>query len=398
MKAQFVNHYHATGFLPRKRTETRHSSYELVEMDVREVDPDDFREVLAISDPQRECSQVFHYYDGDFWIADAPDPDDLGFGAPHLELIGAWSSKARIRGVVSVGRQIQSKDYTAAEAHRDNKENASAIGRIGLVAALTAGIFPRRFASDLADGRGGPYRLVDGEVTFSPIRSEDALRAGRSDRSECLTRLSEFVEANVRSVGGKLFLRVTEPIIFADESRITWGFGKTLARLPEASFGWARHQESNEDRFRASAKRYSMIDALAVEENFPDALVNGFLPFSVDISDPDVFGASSFESELAKEIGEALTRDASDLARRSTDYIAVWCKLRDSVAHCAPALGDKAAWIRRLGEEGLFQQAAEALGELERLYPERKYPAARMYVGRSISLPDTSGEGVSLGL
>lgn len=273
--------YTARGIPFKHRQDTTKSFLELIRVDVREIEADEFPEALVIRNLDGQEVEKFHFYQGKFWVLDDRQEGDVPLSPQLMKYL-------RVDG-----------------------GSTEWVGQIGILRRGTAGGSPvDQFAFKTAQG------IEFYEETPESERMRDV---SSNDRDEMIAEVRNRVAARAVCVNGRVYSAVPEPTLLFGEgyrNTVEWRIG--IDDLFAEKERWGAGYPVSMKEFGRIGESFGVATDKPVREP----------SFEVDVRLPSAFKKDCKKVGFIKDIKSIIAHGLSP--NKTTEYILQWCKLRDA--------------------------------------------------------------------
>ena len=367
--------YRLTGVQPRKRNTTGRTCYDNVMVDVQDIPVEDFNHALTLTDRQGRHLETFYHYDNSFWIADAR-PDGQTFHEQHLMLFGHFPRKERppLHHFATPGQRANFRPFSRDEAESWNTRSAEGLRTIGLLRFATTDPQLLKIV-DTGGVPQHPFSTGENGIVCDVVRPDWEFRIVESDpREEKALKAATLAQTNTVAVGGVLYHRVPEPVIYASDSKVDWCFSTDMRGTRGSNAA-----DDTIDKSSVDAYRIPMTDESTIAEAFSSLSDTDRVMFQVHFIDERFFEKVDLRKGLVKDVKSVL-KMRYDLADQTTAFIAKWCELRDLAHPVGRGLDDLDSHPTEF-----YDEAASILADMEAA-GMGFYPGASMWNNREVGL------------
>jgi hypothetical protein len=377
MRIDLPFQYKVNGIEKGRRNPADYDGYDIVGIEVPDVDQGDVVRALELLDKDGIPSETFVFYRDNFYIRNFRT-DEMAFGPQHQMLIGRWPQKSytrpQVRGV------YRDTTYTSKEASDDNLRATKGLGLVGLLTRKTINS-SYSWVLDKDHNFFAPLSLVDGVVCIPPVDPRERLREVRQNNM-LAAREGAIKHAldNVIAIDGEVYHKVSEPVIVANKHRVDWVFSQTLEPLNTQYNVY----NNGDDTWTKDAFRMSMADFDDVAELYPEA--SSRMGFYIEHIEPSCFPARDTRKGMVRDVEDALYM-RHRLGDQKTAFIHQWCMLRDLMAETpGKTVAEK--------DDVVLDRAAEIMFAMQDILEAEKFPGARLWAERDVGMamldiPDT---------
>jgi hypothetical protein len=362
--------YKQTGVKPYKRNYTHEVCRANVEFNIREVETHTINPAVSFIDRKSEARTTFFFHDDSFWMQDGLKPS-TPYSRQLMFLCGFTPLAQEKKRPFGTRRPSLHTDAGIASY---NEKRMNSIRHIGLALMRSPSDDGNRFLGASSEpSHGTTHIVVDGEVRAIEETHDSAFRSPPvSSFKERFQAMNDWLDENVISCNGTLYVRVPKPILVGADKIVDWHFeGLVPSRDADGYDSWG-----------ASAYQTEVIEF----DNLMTSVGAEQANFDLDFIDESLFEEPDYVEAVLTDFAKGLRNHLFSMEKLSDAYLLKWIELR-SLARSNNQWGEY-GYLKptERPDDNFIENVALTLTELGSLGGD-SYSGAELWLSRKVLFP-----------